>query len=151
MVAGDLFGAGEIGDRAGDAEDAVVGAGGDTELLHRVAEGGERLGGEAADAPDLAGGQRSVRAARAFREAGALAEAGGLHAGADVGARFPGARAAELVPLHAGHRQPDVDAVEERTGDAPPVGGDLGRGAGALGVGDAVVSTAAWMRCPFAT
>ena len=38
MVGGDAFAGGEVGDGAGDFEDAVVGAGAEVEVLHGVAE-----------------------------------------------------------------------------------------------------------------
>ena len=66
------------------------------------------------------------------QEAGVLELAGGEDAGADLGGAFGGGVAAELLVLHGGDFDVDVDAVEQRAADFGDVALDHGRGAHAL-------------------
>ena len=61
-----------------------------------------------------------------------LALAGGEDAGADVGGAFGGGAAAQLLVLHGGDLDVDVDAVEQRAGDFGDVALDHGRRADAV-------------------
>lgn len=140
---GDDFGPGEVGDGAGDLEDAIVGAGGKVELLHGLLqEVAERVvdGAVLARLPvthaGVAGGGRTS-------EAGDLAVAGQAHAFADGGGGFALGGGAEFVDGEGGSLDVEVDAVEERTADAGAVALDLRRRAAALVAGVAEVAAGA--------
>src|SRR5512146_2714032 len=85
VVDGDLLGGFEVGEGAGDAEDAVVGAGGELEVLDGEAE--QVLGGlvELAEVLGVAGGHIGIAAGARAEEALGLAAAGLFDAGADGG------------------------------------------------------------------
>ena len=57
---GDGGGGFEVGDSAGDLEDAVVGAGAEALLLHSALEEPFGIGGELAEGADLLGGHLGV-------------------------------------------------------------------------------------------
>ena len=70
---------------------------------------------------------------------------------ADGGAGFAGSAFAGKVPvLDGGNFDVDVDAVEERAGDAVAVTLDVDRAATAFAFGVAEVAALAGMRCLFA-
>ena len=60
MAYGDIGFGGEVGDGAGDLEDAVVGAGGEALLLHGALEQALGVGGELAEGADLLGGHLRI-------------------------------------------------------------------------------------------
>ena len=96
VVGGDRVGAGEVGDGARDLEDAVVGAGGEVELLHGLLEKLAERRIDGAMLADLRVRHAGVGAGARAGEAGALAEARGLDAGADGGRRFARAGSAAV-------------------------------------------------------
>ncbi len=152
VVGEDVFGGGEVGDGAGDFEDAVVGSGAEVQLGHghlHHAFGGfiegamalEELGGHAGVATDFG----------IFGEAVTLDDARFFHALADGGGAFAGDSLAGDVPIrHGGDFDVDVDAVEERAGDAVAVALDIVGAAPALALRIAEVAAFAGMRCLFA-
>ena len=128
VFAGDGLGAGEVGDGAGDAEDAGVGAGGEAEFVHGGTEDGLRGGLEGAEALELAGGEVGVAAdAGEVGVAFGLEGAAGEDACADVGGAFAGGLLGEVFEGDGGDLDVEIDAVEEGAGDAGAVAVDLGR------------------------
>ena len=147
----DGVGGGEVGDGAGDFEDAVEGAGGKVELGHCHLDEGAGLGRELllAALADLAGaecgvgGSRGVGRARLAVVARDLVVPGARDAVAD-GARGLGVgERGELVVVDARDFGKQVDAVQERAGDAALVAQHGALGAGAGGDGVAVVAAGA--------
>src|SRR3954468_8203039 len=65
-------------------------------------------------------------------EAGALGFAGALDAVANGGGRFFGAGTRDVAVFDGGDFDVEIDAIEERAGDALPVTVDLGRAATAF-------------------
>lgn len=111
--------AGEVGDGAGDLEDAVIGAGAHVEACHGVAQHAERL------ALGAGVGVEQTRVHLGVAEdAGLVAvalgldEAGGGDALADGGARLAGGGRGELVEWHGEYLDLQVDAVEQRSRNA---------------------------------
>jgi hypothetical protein len=100
VLGGQPFGPGEIGDRAGDLEDAVVTAGREPELGHRRREQSLGLGGDPAEASHLPRAHRGIDADRAGAEAVALTLAGDIHSHPDRLAGLPRGHA-----LNVGGRQ----------------------------------------------
>ena len=121
----DAIGSRKVGDGAGDFENAVVGTGGERELLHRlleeVAEGRVDHAGGADLRVSHAGVGRGARAG----EASELAFARGLHAGADDLGGFGGLLGAKFVDGKRGSFDVEIDAVKERPADARAVALDL--------------------------
>ena len=79
---GDPFGSGEVGDGPGDAEDAVIGAGGEAEFFHRLLEEVALRPFEGAGFAEFAATEQGVAAAGPPAEPPALKGAGGLDPGA---------------------------------------------------------------------
>ena len=113
MVALDVFGAGEVGDGAGDFEDAVVGAGGEVHLLHGLFEVDLGFGIERAVFADLFRAHRGVGVdAFAGGEAEALDVAGFGDAGADGGGGFSGVFfGGELTEIDGRNVDVEIDPV----------------------------------------
>ncbi len=134
----DVGGGFEVGDGAGEAEDFVVGAGAEAEFLAGLFE--ERFARfvEFAEFADFARGHAGVGAVGG--ETGALVVAGGDDLFAQVGAGGAGLVGAEVAVGDGGDFDVNVDAIEERAGDAAHVGLDLARGAAALVARVAVVA-----------
>jgi hypothetical protein len=148
----DAVGVGEVGDGAGDFEDAVVGAGGEGELFHGLLEELAGFGINGAVGADLGVGHAGVAGGEAgggVGEAGGLAGAGGDDAVAEVGGGFAGFLGLAFGEGEGGGFDVEVNAVEEWSGDAGAVALDLGRGAAAFAFGVAEVAAGAWVRCPF--
>ena len=117
----DLLLAGEVGDGAGEFEDAVVGAGAEVHLtdggLHQVFA----VLIDLAVALDLGGTHVAVDDDMGFvlpGEAVLLTGACLFDAAADVGGGFTGIEAGEFLEGDAGYFYVEVDAVEERAADA---------------------------------
>ena len=97
MMGEDIGGSIEVGNGAGDFEDAIVGAGGHVEAGHGVLEDGHGFGGGTGPAGEEAGCHLGVGV-----DAGGVGEAGGLDftgsgdAGTDGGGGFAGLEALEL-------------------------------------------------------
>ena len=125
MGGGDAFGTGEVGDGAGDLEDAVIGAGREVELLHcllqQIAEGGvERtmVADQGMRHPGVGGDFR-------VREANLLAFAGGLHPGAHDRGELALLLGAQIAHRYRGGLNVQIDPVEQRTAHPRPVTLDL--------------------------
>ena len=114
----DFFRGSEIGDRAGDLEDAVVGARGKAELLHRLLQQIAQGGVDRTVTADLS--VSHPRVDRHFRagEARLLAGAGGVGPDADCGGGLARPLGTKLGEGQGGGVNMDVDAVEERAADA---------------------------------
>ena len=149
VLDGDIRFGGEVGDGAGDFEDAVVGAGAEALLLHGALEQAFGVGGELAEGANLLSVHLGVGEDRLGRgagggfgasrfavgregEAGVLALAGGEDASADLGGSFGGCATAQLLILNGGHLYMYVDAVEQRAGDLADVALDHRRSTHAL-------------------
>jgi hypothetical protein len=142
---GDGGGGFEVGDGAGDLEDAVVGAGAEALLLHGALEEALGVGGQLAEGADLLGGHLGVSkdgstwgAGRAFGADGGFEEAAcWISRAARTRARIS-VEPSELAPprsslvLHGGDFDVDVDAVEQRAADLGDVTLDHRRGAHAF-------------------
>ena len=131
----------EVGDGAGELEDAVKGAGAELELGHRRLHerfarlvelavlahlGRSHVGvGLVQQAPVAL--RREGIFGQGLGEAVALDGAGGLDASANGAAGLAEAVGEELVVIDAGDVDVDVDAVEEGAGDALLVAGDGSR------------------------
>lgn len=68
IIRTDVLYSGQIGERASDLQNPVVGAGGEVHLLHGVFEVAIRLGIELAVLPHLAGTHGGIRGVRKFSE-----------------------------------------------------------------------------------
>ena len=136
--------------RAGDAQDAVVGARRKAEARERLLEQPRRAAVEGAEAPDEARRHLGITGEPEGREALELAAPGGDDALAHGGGIVPFAFAGEIVVLDRRDRDVQVDAVEQGARDARPVVLDLRGRAGALARGVAVKAARAGVRCLFA-
>ena len=148
----DGVGLGEVGDGAGDFEDAVVRAGGEGELFHGLLEELAGFGVYRAVLADLRvrhAGVAGGEAGGGGGEAGSLAGAGGDDAFAEGGGGFAGFLGLDFGEGEGGGFDVEVDAIEEGAGDAGAVALDLGRGAAAFAFGVAEVAAGAFVRCLF--
>jgi hypothetical protein len=123
----------QVGDGAGDFENAVVGAGGEAHPTDRHFE--RALAGivECADLADIAG-----RHAGVVESARALYGAGLFHAGADFRRRLGSGIATQFLKGDGWNLDVDIDAVEQGAADLAQIVRDLARGAAALASGIAV-------------
>src|SRR6185437_2035874 len=101
MGDGELLGGFEVGDRAGDLENAVVSAGRESLLLHGTLEQAFGVCTQLAVGADLARGHLRVRVDlfAVLLEALTLALAGSHHAGANLRRAFGRGPAAKLLVL----------------------------------------------------
>jgi hypothetical protein len=143
MCLGSRFGGFEVGDGAGDFQDAVVGAGAEALLGHGAFEQAFAIGGERAGDADVAGGHLGVAVQLFFRrgEAFELFLAGANDAVANLGGGFRLVGGAHFFVVHGGNVDVDIDAVHERAGDFRDVA--LDHGSGAVAFATAVVVEAA--------
>jgi len=137
---GDFFRAGEVGDGAGNLEDAVVSPGGEAELLHgllqQVAEGGVNH----AMSADLGVGHAGVGGDAGAGKPCLLAGAGGVGAGADGRGRLSGQRRTQLRDRERRRIDVDVDTIQERAADAGAIALNLRGRAAALVSGVAEIA-----------
>ncbi len=135
---------GEVGEGAGDFEDAVVGAGGEVHVVHGVLEVGAAFGVELTVGFHLSRGHGAVDVgAGAFGEALGLDGAGLLDAGADGGGGFALFGGGEGFVVDEGDFDMEIDAVEERAADALAVFLDEGRATAAFAFGIAIIAAGA--------
>ena len=142
----------EVGDSPRHLEDAVVGAGGESLLLHGTLEQPLGVGAELAVGADLTRGHLRIRVdlLAILAEAFALALARGENSFADLGGAFGGGAPAQFLVLNGGNLNVNVDAVEQRAGDLGDVALDHRRGAHAFARFVVEVSAGASLRCLFA-
>lgn len=141
MRAFDGAATGQVGDGAGHAQDAVHRACGQLQAFHRLFEHGLVGGGQHAIAQGLSRVEAGVGGTGALQLAGTCLRYAGLHGGAVFGGRSIAAQFGRWQPWHL---QLQVDAVQQRAGDACAVAGDrVGRAAAAA---TAVASPATWAR-----
>src|SRR5271157_4212790 len=140
---GEVLDAFEVGDGTRDFEDAVVGAGGESLLLHGALEEALGVGAQLAVGANLAGGHLRVGVdlLAEFSKSLPLAFAGSKHTGANLGRALDGRRAAQFLIFNGRDFDVNVDAVEKRAGDLGHV--TLNHGRGALALAGLVVEEAA--------
>ncbi len=131
VLGGDAVGAGQVGDGAGDAQQAIVRARREAEPGHGQAEQPRRVGGQRAMAAGLAAGHAGVDVGGGAGEAGRLASAGGEDTDADDGGGLARGGVGELRVGQRGDFEVEIDAVEQRPGEAGQVAGALEGRAGA--------------------
>lgn len=132
MVAVDVVAGGEVGDGAADAEDFVVGSGGQAHLFHGRFQERFGVGFELAVFADLGRGHAAVQAQRVLAEAALLHFSRGLHVGLHFFAAGPDRLIGQLAERDGGDFDMDVQAIEQRATDAADVAFDLQRVAFAL-------------------
>ena len=140
VLGGDGGGFIEVGDGAGNFEDAVVGAGGEAHASDGHFEGALAGIVESADFADVAGGHAGV-----VESAGALYGAGLFDAGANLGRRLGGGIAAQFLEGDGWDFDVDIDAVQEGAADLAEIVLDLARGAAALAGGIAIEAALMWL------
>ena len=126
MICLDHFAAGEVGDGASKFEDAMIGAGGEVELLRSSFEQFFTRGIYFAEIAHFGGSHFGVAGQFGAGEALELAFAGGLDAATDGGGVLDLAFVGEFFVIDAGDFDVDVDAVKEGAADAFLVAGDGG-------------------------
>src|SRR4051812_39105295 len=135
----------EVGDGAGDFQNAVVGAGAQIQFRHGDANQFLGFVAEFAVLFDLPRTHPGVAIHfRVGMETRSLFFAGVLDAVANGGGRFFGARAGDVAVFDGGHFDVEIDAIEERAGDALAITMDLGWTATTLAFQIAEVT--AWTR-----
>ena len=130
----------EVGDGAGDAEDFVVGSGGETEIGHGILEDVLTLVVHAAELTGLTMGHVAVVTGTVAVESGGLGAAGYCHLAAKLLARRAGRSARKIAKRNGRHLDVDVDAVDQRAGDLAHVLFDLGGRAMAVAAGVAAIA-----------
>ena len=143
MVGFDPVARGEIGDGARHFEDAVVGAGRERQLLHRVLEhfGEGRV--DRAVGADLRVAHARVRGRLGPLESRQLAISRGLHPGADRRRAFARLRVLQLPDRQRRGLDVQVDPVQQGAADLRPVALDLRWRAAAFALGIAQIAARA--------
>jgi hypothetical protein len=146
VLGGDGVGSVEIGDRARDLEDTVVGAGAEVQFGHRNADELLRFVAEFAVLLDLARSHAGVAVHLGVGvEAELLFFASALDTIADRGGCFFGASARDIAVFDGGDFDVQIDAIEKRPGDALAVTLDLDGAATAFAFQIAEVSARIWI------
>ena len=128
VFGGEVFGAGEVGDGAGDFEDAIVGAGAEVEIGHRELQKFERRVVENAVGFEFPAAHAGVAGdLRFLLETFLLTLARGDDAFADLRGGFAGFAAGDLAEFDGRDFDVQIDAVEQRAGDAAEIILDLAR------------------------
>ena len=118
MLGLDVFAAFEIGDGAGDFADFVEGAGGEAEFFHALLHEFFAGGVEFTVLFELGFGHGGVGHRAVFAEAGALEGDGASYFFAHLGGGGAGDFAGEVAVGDGGDFEVDIDAIEQRAGDA---------------------------------
>ncbi len=122
VFAGDVRGAGEVGDGARDLEDPVVGPRAEVHVGHGEFEKFKSRFVDGAMGLEFAAAHAGIALDLGTAgEAVVLPSSCGDDALADLAGGFTSPVAADLAELHQGHLDVEVDAVEKRTGDAAQV------------------------------
>ena len=111
VLGGDVFGGGEVGDGAGDFEDAIMRAGAELELFHGHSEHGFALDAEGAKFAELLGAHAGIGAHFPRAKARGLELAGADDSFADGGAGLAGGLAAHFVKGHGGGLDVEIYAA----------------------------------------
>src|SRR5947207_929842 len=144
VLGGDGLGAGEVGDRPRDTDDAVVAACGEPQACHRGGEQSLRVGRDRTQPAQAPRGHLRVRTRAGARAAPSLTLARARHPPPDGRRVVAGGRAGVLLALQRRQLHVQVDAVEQRTRQPSQVSVALGgcaqapierRTAAATGVG----------------
>ena len=144
VLGSDALAAGEVGDGAGNLEDAVVGAGAHVGAGHHVAQAIEALRIRLGKPVQHRAGHLGVAVhALVGGKTLGLHLAGGNHAGADGGAWLATLAVGDVVEVDRLHLNLQVDAVEQRSADLAHVLRALVVGAHTLLVWVAVVAAGA--------
>ena len=147
MVGGEGFAAIEVGQGAGDLEDAVMGAGGEIQGDHGLFEIGFAFGVELAVAADLPRGHGGVGARLGPAEAAFLTFPRLDDAFADAGGGFAGGAVGKFAVFDQRDFHMEVDAVQQGSGDSLEIVFDLPRGAPAFAFRITVVAARAGVEC----
>ena len=146
MGGADLVAAGEVGDGAGNLEDAVEGAGGEAELLEGTVEQCAAGRVDGAETTERLGAHGCVdRCGGGGAEALPLDGAGGLHSGGDCRGGL-GRTRAQLPKADRRDLDVQVDPVEQGTGDAAAIALDERRRAAAVVPRISQVAAGAFLR-----
>lgn len=147
----DFWALGEVGDGSGDAEDLVVGAGGEAQFVDRLAQDGLAGVVETGVFPELFARHPGVGHGGLIDETAVLPGAGDEH----LLSHHAGGSAIGVTPQggegDAGNLDVNVDAVEQWSADAREIALDLERGAFATLARVGRVSARTGPRCLFAT
>lgn len=138
----DTFGLLEIGDGAGDADDFIVGSGGESQFGDCGAHALGLDGTEGAVLPQFATAHLGVGQGLGVGEALALEFPGGGDLLADLGAAGPWRPVGEFFEGDGGDFDVDIDTIEERAADSGHVAFDLRWGA--IAATARVGAVAAW-------
>jgi hypothetical protein len=128
----DFFAAGEVGDGAADFEDAAVGTGAQAQFVDGGFEQSFRVVIHRTIALDISGAHLGVGMDGSFLKAPELDVARLIDALANRLRGFPGVTAGEILVANRRHFDLNVDAIEERSGDARAIALDLERRADAF-------------------
>jgi len=139
----DLFASGQIGNGPSQAEDAGVGPGRQAEPVSDHLEQGLSFSVGLTEALQLARAHAGVAVNPEIFQAGLLDATGGFDAGTDVGAGFNGSVGCQFLVVDAGHLDMQVDAIQQRPGQAGAVALQQRRRAGAVVLGIAEESAGA--------
>ncbi len=125
MVWLDVGEAGEVGNGAGDLDDAGVGAGGQAQAVDDALQGGLAVGGEGTEAFQKFGGHLCVGEDAGASEALLLDVPGFQHPGGDGDRRLALAALDEGGSLHGMDPELKVDAIRDGTTELREVSGTL--------------------------
>jgi hypothetical protein len=121
----DALGTGEVGDGAGDFQNAVVSSGGEGELFHRLLEQVTEGGIDPAVFADLRVRHAGVGGGFGAGETGLLHRAGGVNPRSNHSRGFAGLFRAKIADGQGRGFDVKIDAVEQRAADAGAVTLDL--------------------------
>ena len=144
----DLLHGGEVGDRARDFENPIVGAGRETELLHRLLQEIAQRRIDRAMPANLGVGHPRIRGYPRTGETCELTITGRLHAGSKQRGRLAGFFRTELGERKGRRLDMQIDPVEQRAADPGAVALNLCRAAAALVFRVAEVAAGTGVCCP---
>lgn len=147
VVAVDVVAGGEVGDGAADAEDFVVGSGGQAHLFHRRLQQRFGVGFQFAVFADLGRGHAAVQSQRVLAEATLLHFSRGLHVGLHLLAAGSDRLIGELPEGDWGDFDMDIQAIEQWAADPTDIAFDLQRVAFALPLRIAAITAGAGVHC----
>jgi hypothetical protein len=143
VVAVNVIAGGEVGDGAADAEDFVVGSGGEAHFFHGRFQQRFRVGFQLAVFADLRRSHPTVQTQRVLAEAALLHFSCGVHIGLHLLAGGPDRLIGQLAERDRRDFDMDVQAIQQRAADSADVAFDLQRVAFALPLGVAAIAARA--------